>query len=450
MTQAFESMYFIERLIKEIFGTQVLLSELQNENNVVEYITPLLIGFNDYLIFLTSDNCGDDSFKCSQVKLISFIINAFRVLIKEGYLKREVLYNVLEREIKSLQNGEIIINTFLYNKIDSLIGEILFLMLILDLIDTDEGNNMITNIYLYISIAQYIRELYFEYYNNNNSVNQNINNKITYDDLIIYYSIIYNKNNNNNTTRIINEYQNELTKNYIRKMFTFIHIAKQISSLLNTPIQHDINNQTQLTLTLPNDIYTSMHTQFITSINSEFKPTITAILNSFKSQLQLPKQIPLNILQMSAISCAKFSLIALPKNVQLLFEKIAGTPCAICNKHTNLYCICLICGKQMCFNVKCLTDYGGVTTPSLYYHIEICSGGNAIVAASDTSNVYIINNKLLAGTKCFMYRDKFGDFAQGRTISDEYVLSEDDYNKAMKLYVTRNTVTNNLVMVNYN
>ena len=94
--------------------------------------------------------------------------------------------------------------------------------------------------------------------------------------------------------------------------------------------------------------------------------------------------------------------------------------------------------------MSCQVTHNNQSIRNIFYHVEQCSGGNGIFAFSSRNQVYIITQRLFTQTNYDLFTNKFGDAPSGTEITDEYVLNEVNCQKAMHLFITRESVTHDL------
>ena len=428
--------YVIETIINNSTNPTVLINDVKEES-FIQMFSHIMM---NYLLFLISKNCGDDTFKSNQLYLIGNIIRAIRALLKMGILKEEIFNEILNNKIEEIKQGKEI--KMLNNNEVTAIGEMLFLSLVLDKFNKKDENEILNLLYPYISVIYYINELYF-FSKDLNYDEKLFKEKLNYNDMLKHLSMQFTLTNNNNDDIIVDDTKKQNAQTFILTILTIIHYMKEITNITNNPEPYTTYPPIQMHITTDHYLYNNY-------LNSLTLPSLQVTYNSIMNNLHLEilslnsQSIPLQIFTISNLHCITFNLITLPKNAQLLFEVISEKPCFVCSKYTSTYILCLLCGQQTCSSLSCQVKENEQSIRNIFYHVEHCSGGNGIIAFSSRNQIYIITQRLFSQTNYELFTNKFGDAPSSTEITDEYVLNEVNYQKARQLFITRENVTHDL------
>ena len=428
--------YFIETILSNNISPTSLINDVKEET-FIQIFSQIMMS---YLLFLISKNCGDDNFKSNQLYLIGSIIRAIRTLLKAGILKEEIFNEIFNNKIEEIKQGKEIKMLNNNDKEVIIIGEVLFLSLVLDKFSKKDENKILNLLYPYISVIYYINELYFS--TNELKYDETLfKMKLNYNDMLKHLSMQFTLPNNNDI--IIDDNKKQNAQIFILSILTMIHYMKEIVNIIITPESYISYPPIQMHITTEYYLYNDY-------LNSLTLPSLQTMYNSIMDNLHLEIQslnsqiIPFQLFTIANLHCIAFNLITLPKNAQLLFEVISEKPCFVCSKYTSTYILCLLCGQQTCSSMSCQVTHNNQSIRNIFYHVEQCSGGNGIIAFSSRNQVYIITQRLFTQTNYDLFTNKFGDAPSGTEITDEYVLNEVNCQKAMQLFITRESVTHDL------
>ena len=427
--------YFIETILNNNLGPTSLIIDVKEES-FIQIFSQIIMS---YLIFLISKNCGDDTFKSNQLYLIGSIIRAIRTLLKGRILKKNIFNEIFNHKIAEIKQGKGIKILNNNDKEVTVIGEVLFLSLVLDKFNKQNENEILNLLYPYISVMYYVNELYFS--SNELKYDETLfKEKLNYNEILKHLSSQFTLPNNNSNDIIADDNNKQNAQKFILSILTMIHYMKEIINIINTPDSYTSYPPIQMHITteyyLYNDYLNSLTLSSLQTMYNSIMNNLHLEIQSLNSQI-----IPFQIFTLANLHNITFNLIPLPKNIQLLFEVISEKRCFACSKNTSTYFLCLLCGEQTCSNTSCQVTHNNQSIRNIFYHVEQCSGGNGIIAFSSRNKIYLITQRLFSKTNYELFTNKFGDAPRELEITDEYVLNEINYQKAMQLFITRESVT---------
>ncbi len=221
--------------------------------------------------------------------------------------------------------------------------------------------------------------------NNSNNNDNNINNKEEEDNFNLIHDNINNDSNNNNSNNTNNNSKN------MQKLFSNIKSYKEMFSILTESHKSDIINE---------------------KCDKVLNPSL------FGSCLPII-----------------YSFINLPE-LAIDFEySVYDIPCEVCKKTGKNSLVCLDCGKKVCDSRKCLkTKEGGVTVPGFIDHCLTCGGGRTAYLQTSDCSVLFVSHKAVFRKFIPLYVNKFGEAINKRRFGKEFVLCQEEVNKALNMF----------------
>lgn len=398
------------------------------ENIIIKYQS-----FINYLINLFYSN-GTTFHKNQQIDLIQNLILSIRYLININFIKIDDVIESIHKNIKILIEGPTIshnifdnFETMYYNNIfDKLLFSILIL---LNHTEFNKLNHYLLNLILpYMSFLFYLRHLISQ--NNFYYSRDKINEKIIIEDFKQYLSI--------DNTQMIN-----YLHLFLQKLF-IINILTDYSGSINYNINElsleklfSILNMDNLYQSLSKNekdeiIFTDLFEKLpkIKSnenyIFSEYDKIFDLMINNTKKQNHKKSLIKAELI--CQFVPFKFKLIDLDNNIFDMVEKYLFKKCCMCNNYSKYYYICLICGEKICNTKIC---------DQILKHIENCGGESGIFIYISTTSLFLVKFKSAKRNNLYpLYVNESGVGPNEYEIGNEFNLSQDKYNSAIKTYIS--------------
>ena len=236
--------------------------------------------------------------------------------------------------------------------------------------------------------------------------------------LIYFIYITFIKSNNNDNI------DNFLTNNKpeIKKALDLFYLKYKICLLLFNEKEENINIKIS-------------YDYIISLVKSN--PDFINLLNSSKKENYLLK------IKEEFMAIPVFDIIYLPENGIEFLNKTNGY-CFYCHKK-NLYSyLCLLCGKKLCANIKCIVENTSGKEFALIYHSKRCCGGNGIfLDLTNTEIMYILKRRIIE-SNIFVYMNDFGEALKEKYyMSDEYKLNKNELNKGIINFIDMTFRKNN-------
>jgi hypothetical protein len=160
--------------------------------------------------------------------------------------------------------------------------------------------------------------------------------------------------------------------------------------------------------------------------NKVFKNIFENIKNNNEQEI-INKEL---IIQFSPI---KFGFTYLDKNVFDWIERNIEKECDICQNISKYYYVCLICGKRVCKNSH------------VDRHVKRCGGNNCIFIDMDNMRLYFYTMNFISKKMFPLYVNDSGNGPDGYEIGNEYNLSKEKLNLAIKNYACHDFQLNNFI-----
>ncbi len=407
------------------------------------YLKNLFQKFQSYFNYLINLlYCDAITFhKQQQIDIIKNFILSFRYLI---YIK-SINFNEIIAYIHNLINKFEINNIktdfrpydvgYYYNLFD----ELLFCFSIL--LDYDEIKNIfiyLINIILpYFCFFIYLRDLVI---NNDlfclDNTNNNLIEKITLDKI--------NNFLNENNLDIINYFKKFLHKLYIVKIITNFNdieykennniknlSIEQLFILLNMENLYNSLSKNDKNEIIFSDLFNKIPEQlskydyYNKNMFINFDELMNMMINKI-NEIKVEKSIikPEFIIQFNPY---EFKLISLDNQIFDFFEKYIMKKCIICNKNNIYYFICLICGEKIC-SLNICSQYDE--------HVKSCGGERGVFVYINDMKLYHINYRKELKKSLPLFVNEFGDGPSETNKGREFILSKENYNKALKDFVS--------------
>ena len=279
-----------------------------------------------------------------------------------------------------------------------------------------------------MSFLFYLRHLISE--NNFYYSRDKINEKINIEDFKQYL--------NNNNSQMINYLNQFLQKLYI------INILADYSRSLNYNINElsleklfSILNMDELYQSLSKNekneiIFTDLFEKLPKFranekyISSDYNKIFDLMINNAKEKNQKKSLIKAELI--SQFVPYKFKLIDLDNNIFDMVEKYLFKKCCICNNYTKYYYICLICGEKVCNTKIC---------DKILKHVDSCGGGSGIFIYISTTSLCLVKSISTKRNNLYpLYVNESGVGPNEYEIGNEFNLSQEKYNNALKIYIS--------------
>ena len=416
------------------------LSEITKISNInsINY-NFLLSNFQSYCNFLINlfYSNGMTFHKLQQIEIIQNMLLSIRYLTNINYFKITQIIDKIHSIINILINGDDYCNieNFENMNFNNNFDNLLFSFSIL--LDYDEFKNSFTYIINwilpYICVWSYLRYLIIK--NDFLSLfKENIIEKINISDLKQF--LIEN-----------NEQMNNYLKLYLHKLF----ILKIITSYdnKNKEINYNIKELTIDKLFSLLDMDTLFQSLPKNSKNEIIfydtfekvklfdKPNKYIIINNYYEKLErMIYNFKKNNIKNELVKAElfvqfipyQFKLISLDNNIFDWFEKCLYKKCSICLNISKYYCICLICGEKICHTKSC---------NKITQHVSKCGGQSGIFIDINDAKLILIKNSSNFRNKTYpLYINNSGVGPSDYEIGNEFNLSQEKYNLALKDYIS--------------
>ena len=418
------------------------LTENLNISNFKSFnYTCLLSNFQSYLNFLINlfYSNGMTFYKLQQIEIIQNMLLSIRYLSNINYFKINDIVDNIHLIINNIVSDDSIKNIdiehFENMNFNNTFDMLLFSFSIL--LDYDELKNafiyIINWILPYLSIWAYLRYLIVK---NKFSIvfEENIREKISLEDLNRFLA-----ENNEQMSNYFKKYLHKLLilkiiTNYDNKNKEINYNIKDLSmeelfSLLNIDCLYQSLSKNDKNKIIFSDFFEKIpkffeqgHKFIIFDYNKRLEKMIFNIKNQ-NNQNRLVK----NELFVQFIPY-QFKLISLDKNIFDWIEKCLFKKCCICYNISKYYYICLICGEKICHTKSCNKKA---------QHVEKCGGESGIFIDIDSAKViFSKNNNQIINKLYHLYLNNSGVGPSGYEFSNEFNLSQDKYNLALKDYIS--------------
>ena len=427
---------FIKENINVDFNT------IDNSKEYNYYINFILIQYQSYINFLINlfYSKGTTFHKLQQIDIIENLLLSLRYLTNINYININEIIDSIKDIINKLKIGPNISETILFNYED-LYYHNLFDQLLLSfsiLLDYDELKSSF--IYLINWILPYMS---FWIYLRYNIIKNNF--YICFDDDILEDLSIKNLKDflDKNNTLMINYLKLYLQKLFMIKMVTNHNTNKtndinynlkelsleQLFSLLNMDnlyqsLSKNTNNEitfTDLFEKIPK-LFNSDNNNIIYDSNKLFDILIDNLKKQIKNEQRLVK--PEIIAQFIPF---EFKLISLDNNMFDWIEKCLFKKCSTCLNYSKYYYICLICGEKVCNTNSC---------NKISRHIEECGGGSGIFIYISNAKITLVKLNKNKNELYPLYVNDSGVGPSGYQMENDYYLSQEKYNLALKNYIS--------------
>jgi len=417
-------------------STKVEVSKNDNSLNFNILLEGVITKYQSYINFLINlfYSNGTTFHKNQQIDLIQNLILSIRYLININIIKIEEVIESIHKNIEILIEGPTInhnifenFETMYYNNI---FDKLLFSFSVL--LNYGEFNKL--NHYLFNLILPYMSFLFYLRYlisgNNFCYSRDYISEKISIEDFKQYL--------NNNNTQMIN-YLNK----FLQKLF-IINILTEHSGSSNYNI-NELSLEKLFSILNMDDLYQSLLKnekniiiftdlfEKLPKINSnenyislDYTKIFDLMINNAKKQNQKKSLIKAElIIQFIPF---KFKLIDLDTNIFDMVEKYLFKKCCICNNYTKYYYICLICGEKVCNTKIC---------DKINKHVENCGGGSGIFMYISTTSLCLVKANSTKRDNLYpLYVNESGVGPNEYEIGNEFNLSQEKYNNALKTYIS--------------
>ena len=431
-------------LFKDIisdFLSKTINKDYENYNtdyiSFVDYIYPYYKSYFNFLenIFYID---GTTFHKHQQIDNIQNLVLSLRFIIKNSNYDKSQVINYIKDKIKKLAEGPNN-NEYIYNQNDSymyyvnLLEKILLsLSILFDYEEMEETFKYIIYIFLpYFCFGYFYRDLFIKKASNNLD-KTTFKKKLNVDDLKIY---LETKNK-----IIMNYFIGILKKFAITKLITDFHhkneaIINNFNNLslegLLALIEKDSfykslsKNKKEINvidiiyylpkILNPNDLFHKIFGN-IFECNKVFKNIFENIKKYYREKEICSKEL---IIQFSPI---KFGFTYLDKNIFNWVERNIEKKCDVCNIISKYFYVCLICGKRVCKNRHIIE------------HIKKCGGSNCIFIDMSNMRLYFYTLNFTSKKLFPLYVNDSGNGPDGYEIGNEFNLSNEKLNLAIKNY----------------
>ena len=404
-----------------------------NYNILLEDIITKYQSYINFLINLFYSN-GTTFHKNQQIDLNQNLILSIRYLININFIKIDEVIESIHNNIKILIEGptindNIFINfeTMYYNHI---FDKLLFsFSILLNHPEFNKLNHYLLSLILpYMSFLFYLRHLISG--NNFYYSRDKINEKISIDDFKQYL--------NSNNTQMINYLYQFLQKLFITNILTDYSCSlnyninelslEKLFSILNMDELYQSLSKNEKNEIIFTDLFEKLpkiksNENFI---SFDFNKLFDLMINNAKKQYQKNSLIKAELI--SQFVPFKFKLIDLDNNIFDMVEKYLFKKCCVCNDYSKYYYICLICGEKVCNTKIC---------DKIVRHVDSCGGGSGIFIYISTTSLCLIKSKSAKRNNLFpLYVNESGVGPNEYEIGNEFKLSQEKYNNALKTYIS--------------
>ena len=132
-----------------------------------------------------------------------------------------------------------------------------------------------------------------------------------------------------------------------------------------------------------------------------------------------------------------YNFINLPKTAVEFEYNVYNLPCECCEKTGKNSLVCLDCGKKVCDSRKCMTKVkkaGDLPEPGFIAHCRKCGGGRSAFLQTIDCSVLFVSNRAVFKKFIPLYVNEFGEGITKRSFGEEFVLSEEEVNNALKMF----------------
>ena len=177
----------------------------------------------------------------------------------------------------------------------------------------------------------------------------------------------------------------------------------------------------------PNDLFHKIFGN-IFECNKVFKNIFENIKKYYREKEICSKEL---IIQFSPI---KFGFTYLDKNIFNWVERNIEKKCDVCNIVSKYFYVCLICGKRVCKNRHIIE------------HIKKCGGSNCIFIDMSNMRLYFYTLNFTSKKLFPLYVNDSGNGPDGYEIGNEFNLSNEKLNLAIKNYACNDFQLNNSII----
>ena len=425
-----------------IFLKKIII--IDNNIKYTSFIKVIIIKYQSFINFLINlfYSNGTTFHKQQQIETIQNFILSIRYLVNTNNIHINEITTFINNKIQYLIKGisidENIIENYENLSYNDIFDKLLFSFLIL--LDFEELKNVfiyiINWILPYMSFWVYIRNLIKEnkFYNINN---KNLEEKISIENLKKFLEdnnkqmidYLYRYLQKFVIIKVLSDYNNKNNNlNYNIKEFSL----EQLFSLLNMDNLYQsfsINDNGEIIFTdllekLPKILSEENYNKNI--IISDYNEIFNSMINNFKKQKSRNALIKAELI--AQFIPYEFQLIHLDINIFDWIEKCLFKKCCFCNNYSKYYYICLICGQKICETKIC---------DLVLKHVDKCGGGSGIFVHISNLRLFLIKSSSKKKKNLYpLYVNESGVGPSGYEIENEYKLSLEKYNLALKDYVS--------------
>jgi len=443
-------------LFKDIisdFLSKTINKGYENHNidyiSFVDYIYPYYKSYFNFLENIFYIN-ATTFHKHQQIDNMQNIVLSLRFIIKNSNYDKSQVVNYIKDKIKKLAEGPNY-NEYIYNHNDSymyyanLLEKILLsLSILFDYYEIKETFKYIIYVFLpYFCCGYYYRDLFFKK-DCKDLDKTTLINKLNVEDLKIYLET--------NNRKIMNYFIGILKKIAITKLITDFHHKNEeiINNFNNLSLNYllsliekdnfyksltksnkkinilDIINYIPKILN-PNDLFNKIFGN-IFECNKVFKSIFENIKAFCREKEIMSMEL---IIQFSPI---KFGFTYLDKNIFNWIERNIEKKCDVCNEISKNSFICLICGKRVC-------NKGHIVE-----HVQKCGGSYCIFIDMAYMRLFLYTMNSISKNLFPLYVNDSGNGPDGDEIGNEFNLSKEKLNLAIKSYVCNDFHLNNSII----
>ena len=448
-----ENIAFFKDIISD-FLSKTINKDYEDYNtdfsSFVDYIYPY---YKSYLNFLENIFYIDGTtfHKHQQIDNIQNLTLSLRFIIKNSSYDKSQVIEYIKDKIKKLAEGPNI-NEYIYNQNDSymyyvnLLEKVLLsLSILFDYDEMEETFKYIIYIFLpYFCFGYYYRDLIFKK-TSNNLDKVTLKKKLNREDVNLYLET--------NNKKIMNYFIGFLKKFAITKLITDFHHENEliINNFNNLSLDYLLSliekdnfykslsknkNENEINVLdiinyLPkilnsNDLFYKVFGDIFES-NKVFNSIFDNIIKNYKKQEAISKEL---IIQFSPI---KFEFTSLDKNIFNWIERNLEKKCDVCNITSKYFYVCLICGKRVCKKTH------------IVEHVKKCGGSNCIFIDMDNMRLYFYTINDFSKKLFPLYVNDSGNGPDGYEIGNEFNLSKEKLNLAIKNYACNDFQLNNSI-----
>ena len=421
---------------------------VNNCNDYKSFLDYLYPNYKSYFNFLENIFYVDGTtfHKNQMIDNMQNLVLSLRFITKTNILDINQIIKYIQSELLALCSNQ---NKYIYNYNDkqmhyvNLFEKILLsLSILFDYDEMEEIFKYVLYIFLpYFSIGFYFRDLIFKKKFkkiNEFKFNEKMNNK----DLEIFL-----KDNNNQMLnylkallkkfliiKLISDFNkknekiiNSFNKLSLEELISYLDKDNFIKSLQKKEKKEinfiDIINNFHKILNTSDISYKLFNIDKI--LKDNFRKIFDSIFINIKKNNNEKSQYNMElIIQFSPL---KFEFIYLDNNIFDWIERNIEKKCDICNKISKYSFICLICGNKVCKNNYFFND--------IREHVKKCGGEYCLFVNMDNMSVVMWDYKLFCKKLFPIYVNKEGTGPQGNEMGNEFNLSHEKLNLAIKKYV---------------